>query len=236
MTSDQAISSERREQLERLLERLSLPCENLSLIDQATTHKSYGSEIGVRDYERLEFFGDAVLKFVVAEYVFDLFQDKQEGELTEICAVLVSAKTLEAVGRSFGLEEFILLGRGVPIKPSIIARSMEAILGAIYLDSGFTHLRAFIQKHLCANATEVAQDEVKDNFKAQLQQYTQARAQGTPVYSVVKVDGPPHDPTFEVAVSVANKRIADGTGSSKKAAEQAAARSAMEKLTQKKKS
>lgn len=231
MTTRAPITAERKLELERLLERLQVPCADLSLIDQATTHKSYGSEFGVPDYERLEFFGDAILKFVIAEYVIDVFADKQEGELTEICAVLISAKTLESVGRTFGLDEFVRRGRGVPMKPSIIARSMEAILGAIYLDSKFDHVRRLILDHFCTRAEDVANDAVKDNYKALLQQYTQARAQGTPVYSVIKTEGPPHDPIFEIAVLVANEEVAVGSGHSKKEAEQAAARAAMEKLT-----
>jgi ribonuclease III len=231
MTSEQPIAPERLAQLERLLERLGVPFADLTLVDQATTHKSYGSEFGVEDYERLEFFGDAVLKFVIAEYVFQAFPRKREGELTEICAVLISARTLESIGRSLGLEQFIRRGRGVSIKPSIIAQSMEAILGALYLDSKFGYVRDFIVEHFGSRAEDVANDAVKANYKALLQEYTQARAQGTPVYSVIKQEGPPHDPTFEIAVLVANERIADGTGPSKKIAEQAAARAAMQKLT-----
>jgi ribonuclease-3 len=231
LTSPVGNDRDRKAQLERLVERLDVPCNNLSLLDQATTHKSYGSEYGVVDYERLEFFGDAVLKFVVAEYVYSEFPDKQEGEMTEICAVLISAKTLESVGRGFQLEEFIRRGKGVPIKPSIIAQSMEAILGALYQDSKFLHVRDFIQQHFGALAEEVSKDAVKANYKALLQEYTQARAQGTPVYSVIKQDGPPHDPTFEIAVLVENEQLAQGVGSSKKVAEQAAARAAMQKLT-----
>src|SRR5262249_28303088 len=121
--------------------------------------------------------------------------------------------------------------RGVPIRPSIIAQSMEALLGAIYLDSKFDNVRDFILQHFGALADEVANDAVKANYKALLQEYTQARAQGTPVYSVIKQEGPPHDPTFEIAVSVGDEQLGEGVGSSKKTAQQAAARDAMIKLT-----
>jgi ribonuclease-3 len=223
--------TDRKAQLVRLAERLGVPCKDLSLLDQATTHKSYGSEHGVADYERLEFFGDAVFKFVIAEDLLQRFPDKAEGEMTQICAVLISAKTLESVGKKFGLSEFIRRGRGVPIRPSIIAQSMEAILGAVYMDSKFDHVRDFILEHFAVFADEVAQDSVKANYKALLQEYTQARAQGTPVYSVIKQEGPPHDPTFEVAVALGEHRLGEGFGSSKKIAQQAAARDAMIKLT-----
>lgn len=231
MTSHAEKDTDRNAQLKRLAERLGVPCRDLTLLDQATTHKSYGSEYGVADYERLEFFGDAVFKFVIAEDLYERFPDKAEGEMTQIAAVLISAKTLESVGRKFGLSEFIRRGKGVPIRPSIIAQSMEAILGAVYMDSKFEYVRDFILDHFAVFADEVAQDSVKANYKALLQEYTQARAQGTPVYSVIKQEGPPHDPIFAIAVSIGHERLGEGVGSSKKTAQQAAARDAMIKLT-----
>lgn len=224
------MTDDRRKQLEALMERLAVPCENLSLIDQATTHTSYAAEHDVSHFERLEFFGDAVLKFVVAEYMLETFPKMHEGELTEICAVLISAKTLEQIGREFQLENYIRVGRNVPMRPSIVARSMEAVLGAVYMDSKFDNVRRLIVDSICSRAAEVSQDAVKENYKAQLQQWTQARAQGTPVYSVIKVDGPPHAPIFQVGVLIENKMIAQGEGASKKIAEQAAARAAFDKL------
>lgn len=223
-----AINLERRKELDELVVRLGIPFKNLSLLDQATTHKSYAAENAAKDNERLEFFGDAVLKFVVAEYIYSNFPKLDEGDLTEICAVLVSAKTLEQVGDTFGLDRYIQVGRGVPVRGSLVARSMEAVLGAVYLDSKFKHIQPFIVDNICSRAADVATDSVKDNFKAQLQQFTQGRAQGTPVYSVVSVEGPPHDPIFHVAVSVADRLLAQGEGKSKKAAEQDAARAAFD--------
>jgi ribonuclease-3 len=231
MKKPKKISDERRKQLDELALRLGVPCHDMHLLNDATTHKSFAAEQDAQDYERLEFFGDAVLKFVVAEYLFDTFPQMNEGGLTEISAVLISAKTLEAVGRALDIEPYIRVGRGVPMRGSIIARATEALLGAIYLDSGFTNIRAFIVDNICSSAAELSTDSVKDNFKAQLQQYSQARAQGTPSYEVVKVDGPPHAPIFQVAVSIADTVVADGSGSSKKAAEQEAAKAAFEKLT-----
>ena len=225
------MTDDRRKVLEELTERLAVPCENLSLLDQATTHTSYAAEHDVGHFERLEFFGDAVLKFVVAEYMLATFEKMHEGELTEICAVLISARTLEQVGREFQLENYIRVGRNVPMKPSIIARSMEAVLGAVYMDSKFDHVRRLIVDSICSRAAEVSRDAIKENYKAQLQQWTQARAKGTPVYSVIKVEGPPHAPIFLVGVLIENKMIGEGQGASKKIAEQAAARDAFDKLT-----
>jgi len=217
--------------LQQLLDRMGLPCQQLELLDQSLTHSSFAKEnAGYEDFERLEFFGDAVLKFVISEHLFAKFPELDEGELTEIRAVLVSSRWLDQVGKEFDLDKYLLVGRGVPPRSSILARSMEAVLGAIYLDSHFDHVRQFIIDRFCSQAAEIAGDSVKDNYKAQLQQITQGRAQGVPTYSVIGVEGPPHDPVFNVAVLVENRIIADGKGRSKKAAEQSAARAAVEKL------
>jgi ribonuclease-3 len=225
------ITDERRQQLEKLALELGVVCTNLDLLDQATTHSSYAAEHEeAGDFERLEFFGDAVLKFVVAEHLFTHFADLDEGQLTEICAVLISSRTLQSVGQSLQLERFIQVGRGVPMAASIIARSMEAIFGAVYLDSSFAYVRKLIEEKICSRADELSKDSVKENYKAQLQQWTQARAQGTPAYRVQEVTGPAHDPVFAVVVLIENQEIATGSGRSKKAAEQEAAKAAFAKL------
>lgn len=225
------ISPKRLKQLDELLEKLQLSCGRMGLIEEALTHSSYAAENdGVQDNERLEFFGDAVLKFIISEYLLERFPTYDEGQLTEIRSVLVSSNALAEIGASLNLGKYILVGRRVSMRPSIIARSMEAILGAIYLDSGLTLVQNLIVRLLGAQATAVDRDAIKDNYKAQLQELTQARAQGIPQYSVVMVEGPAHDPTFEVTVSIGNQEVASGSGHSKKSAEQAAAREALNKL------
>ena len=231
MTTVARISSERSALLAVLQERMSLKFVNFSLLDEALTHSSFAHDHSqFPDYERLEFFGDAVLKFIVSEYLIQFYPKHDEGRLTEIRAVLINARTLELVAQEVRLEEFIRVAKGVSIRSSMLSRSMEAILGAIYLDQGMDAARTFINDHFSARADAVNQDHVKDNFKAQLQQLTQSRSQGVPVYSVLQVDGPPHDPVFLVCVSVANQAVAQGAGHSKKAAEQEAARAAYDIL------
>ena len=225
------ISARRLKQLDELLKRLGVAVGRMSLIEEALTHSSYASENpGATHNERLEFFGDAVLKFVISEYLLERFPSYDEGQLTEIRAVLVSANALADLAEDFNLAKYILVGRGVQMRKSIIARSMEAILGAIYLDSGLPLVQTFIVRLLGARATAVDRDEIKDNYKAQLQEWTQSRSRGIPIYTVVKSDGPAHDPTFSVTVSVGDEVAGEGSGSSKKAAEQAAAKAALEKL------
>jgi ribonuclease III len=231
MTTAGRVSEERSACLAALQERMAVSFSNLALLDEALTHSSYAHDHPhYTDYERLEFFGDAVLKFIVSEYLVQFYPKHDEGRLTEIRAVLINARTLELVARELHLEEFIRVSKGVSIRASMLSRSMEAILGAIYLDRDMEAARTFINRHFSARADAVNQDRVKDNFKAQLQQLSQARCQGVPVYSVLQVEGPPHDPTFIVCVSVANQAVAQGAGHSKKAAEQEAARAAYDIL------
>ena len=186
--------------------------------------------MGVKDYERLEFFGDAVLKFVISEYLLERFPDYDEGQLTEIRSVLISDKTLGELAKNINLSKYILLGKQVQMRPSIMAQSLEAILGAIYTDLGIIQSQNFIVRFFGNLATNVDRDDVKDNFKAELQEYTQSKAQGTPVYSVLTVDGPPHEPLYSVSVAIGGSTVAAGSGKSKKSAEQQAAKAALEIL------
>jgi len=225
------ITPKRLRELDELLDKLSVSCGRMGLLEEALTHSSYAAENpSLAQNERLEFFGDSVLKFVISEYLLERFPTYDEGKLTEIRSVLVSGKTLAEVAASLNLGKYILTGRRVSIKPSIMAGAMEAILGAIYLDSGLIHVQNLIIRLFGSQATAVDRDEFKENFKAQLQELTQARAQGIPVYSVVSVEGPAHDPTFSVTVAIGEEVLASGSGHSKKSAEQAAARSALGKL------
>lgn len=230
-TPIQTLSARRLKELDELLKKLHVSCGRMVLINEALTHTSYSSEHpGTPDFERLEFFGDAVLKFVISEYLMDRFPDYNEGELTEIRAVLVSDKTLGEIARKIGLDRYILLGRQVQMRPSIMAHAMEAILGAIYQDQGLFNVQNLIVRLFGSHATEIDRDETKANFKAMLQEYTQARAQGLPAYTVLNTDGPAHAPTFSIAVSVSGELIATGSGTSKKEAEQEAAKAAIERL------
>ncbi len=225
----------RLRELDKLLNDFGVLVGRMSLLEEALTHSSYAAEHpGGTHNERLEFFGDSVLKFVVSEYLLERFPTYDEGKLSEIRAVLVSGKTLAEVADKHKLGKYILTGRRVSLKPSILAGAMEAVLGAIYLDSGLMQVQNLIIRLFGAQATAVDRDEVKENYKAQLQEYTQSRSEGIPIYSVVSTEGPAHDPVFGVNVSVANVVVGNGSGHSKKDAEQAAAKDAIIKLGVKK--
>lgn len=203
----------------------------LAVLNEALTHSSYSAEApGAKDYERLEFFGDSVLRFVCSEYLLERFPDYDEGQLTAIRSVLVSDKTLAELAQEVGLSKYILLGRQVQMRPSIMARSMEAIFGAVYNDLGLFEVQNLVLRLFGSRATDVDRDEAKDNFKAQLQEMSQAKGQGVPVYVVENVEGPPHEPIFSVTVAIEGQEMGSGKGTTKKAAEQMAAKAAVDKI------
>ena len=225
------IPTRRLKDLDQLCIALGVTFGRMHVLNEALTHSSYAAEHpGVKDYERLEFFGDAVLKFVISEYLLERFPEYDEGQLTEIRSVLISDKTLGELAKNINLGKYILLGKQVQMRSSIMAQSLEAILGAVYTDLGLIQSQMFIVRFFGNLATNVDRDDVKDNFKAELQEYTQSKAQGIPIYVVINVDGPPHEPVYSVSVAVTNNVIASGSGKSKKAAEQQAAKAALEIL------
>lgn len=231
MTGSNTPSPKRFKELDQLASRLGVTCGRMALINEALTHSSYAAENpGCKDYERLEFFGDAVLKFVVSEYLLDRFPDYDEGQLTEIRAVLVSDKTLAEIAEQINLSKYILLGRQVQMRPSIMAHAMEAIFGALYQDLGLFQVQNLIVRLFGSRATSVDRDEIKENYKAQLQELTQSKGQGVPLYVVVKTEGPPHDPIFWVNAEIEGTFISSGSGRTKKAAEQEAAKQALVNL------
>lgn len=229
MSENNSLNPKRVKELEQLCHKLGVLFGRLAVLNEALTHSSFAAESpGSRDYERLEFFGDSVLRFVVSEYLLERFPDYDEGQLTAIRSVLVSDKTLAEIAQDFGLSKYILLGRQVQMRPSIMARSMEAIFGAVYNDLGLFEVQNLVLRLFGSRATDVDKDEAKDNFKAQLQEYSQGGGQGVPVYTVEKMEGPPHEPIFSVSVAIEGKILASGSGTTKKAAEQMAAKAAVE--------
>ncbi len=229
-SSAPAISSKRLKDLDRLGESLGISFGRMGLLNEALTHSSYALEINGRDNERLEFFGDAVLKFVISEYLLERFPDYDEGQLTEIRAVLVSDKALAELASQVNLGKYILLGRQVQMRPSIMAQALEAVFGAAYTDMGLIVAQNLIVRLFGNQATAVDRDELKENYKAKLQEITQSKGQGLPTYSVKSQEGPAHEPIFEVTVFVQSESMGVGKGPSKKMAEQESAKQALTKL------
>ena len=230
LTSNTIITPKRHKALDQLSTSLGVVFGRMSLLNDALTHSSYGVEVQTTDNERLEFFGDAVLKFVISEYLLERFPDYDEGELTEIRAVLVSDKVLAILADSLNLGKYILLGRQAQMRPSIMAAALEAVFAAIYIDLGLIVVQNLIVRLFGSQATNIDRDEIKSNFKAHLQEGTQSQHKGVPEYNFVAVEGPAHKPVFEMSVSVEGIIIAHGKGPTKKAAEQEAAKKALEIL------
>lgn len=225
-----AIAPKRHKALDQLGLDLGVTFGRMSLLNEALTHSSYAAEAGVTDNERLEFFGDALLKFVISEYLLERFPDHDEGKLTEIRAVLVSDKVLAQLADTVNLSKYILLGKQAQMRPSIMAAALEAVFAAIYIDLGIIPLQNLIVRMFGSQATNIDRDELKNNFKAYLQEAIQAQGNGLPEYALISTEGPSHKPLFEVTVSVSGAVVGRGQGSSKKAAEQEAAREALENL------
>ncbi|MCH5257055.1 MAG: ribonuclease III [Lachnospiraceae bacterium] len=202
------------------------------LLRQALTHSSFANEQKINkyaDYERLEFLGDAILELVSSEFLFHNNLTMKEGELTKFRASIVCESALAYCARDFGLEEYILLGKGEEMtggrtKDSIIADVMEAIIGAIYLDSGMNKASDYIHKFILS---DLEHKQLFYDAKTILQEFVQRENKGTLNYVLISEKGPDHDKVFVVEARIDNKKIGTGNGRTKKAAEQQAAYEAL---------
>jgi ribonuclease III len=203
------------------------------LLDKALSHRSSVSD-GLAN-ERLEFLGDAVLGLVVSEFLFREFPDHNEGNLTKIKAALVNEAMLSKIANNFGLGQYIFLSpeeekSGGRLKPSIIADGMEAVLGAIYLDGGLEATAKVINKFLLSDFENLIKDEAMFNYKGELLERMQGAGRGIPKYEVIEELGPDHIKVFVISVAIDGARLGTGQGTSKKEAEQRAAKMALETL------
>lgn len=223
--------------LDALEHALGVHFRDRSLLFQALVHRSYlneNPESRLDSNERLEFLGDAVLDALAAEYVFRRYPEKGEGEMTLLRSALVRTDTLARFARELGLGPFLVLGRGEEMdggreRPSILAGAFEALIGAIYLDAGLEAARWFVGRFLEAEA-ERWQGRQPLDFKSALQIEAQGRYNRTPEYRTVASWGPDHARTFRVEVRVGDRVLGVGEGPSKHAAQQEAARLALEAL------
>ena len=208
------------------------------LIKIALTHPSYTKENNLPDlenYERLEFFGDSVLKLFTSKLLYQIYPKSAEGELSKIRSILVSDAILAQVAVKIGLDKLIILGpseekQGGRKRESNIACSLEAILGAYYLSGKQQAIENFIKEYIIVYAEDVDKHFEKYNAKDILQQYTQGYNKTRPEYNVVSVTGPAHKPVFNVEVVWDGKIIAKAAGKSKKEAEQNSALEACRNL------
>ncbi len=217
---------------------LGVPFEQQELLTQALTHSSYANEnpgTAPSSNERLEFLGDAILGLIVAENLFQDFPSMAEGEMTRVRSILVKQDTLARVAETINLGSYLYLGKGEESsggreKPANLARALEALIAAVYLDHGYEVTEQFVLEILDGELANILYQGTIVDYKSQLQELLQAKAQQTPVYNLIETEGPDHDKKFTVEVKLGNEVLATGTGRSKKKAETEAARIALEKL------
>ncbi len=207
-----------------------------TILLNALTHSSYANEMRldkIKNNERLEFLGDAVLELVTSEYVYKEYSDLSEGDLTKLRASIVCEQTLSACARDLNIGRFLMLGKGEDIsggreRDSILSDALEAVIGAIYLDGGFTNAKEFIKtfiledlkgKNLFFDSKTILQEIIQNDSNRQKLRY-----------KLISEEGPDHNKTFTIAVCIGNEEIGLGTGRTKKAAEQEAANQAIQKL------
>jgi ribonuclease-3 len=222
----------------KLLEQqLFYEFKDAELIEEALTHSSYCNEnkrYKGKDNERLEFFGDAILGMVIAEYLFLNLKHTPEGVLTRYRAKIVCEETLSKISLELKLGDYMRFGKGELItggaeRPSILADAFESIIGAIYLDSNFDTTRAFILRMLADKIELALAGQLILDHKTALQEKIQKSGAAEIVYKVMEEFGPDHSKTFIIAVEVSGKTVGQGKGHSKKEAEQNAAQNALEK-------
>ncbi len=218
-----------------LEKKLGLKFKNKDLLAQAFCHRSYLNEnpdFYLENNERLEFLGDAVLELVVTEYLFKKYPRDSEGELTNWRAALVNAKILGNLAEDLDFNDCLLLSRGETkelgkARQYILANSFEALIGAIYLDTGYEECRKFIEKNLIKKLKEIIKKGLFRDAKSSFQEEAQERKGATPTYKVLKEWGPDHARHFIIGVFLDSELIAEGEGSSKQEAEEAAAKEAL---------
>jgi ribonuclease-3 len=216
--------------------RLDLEFRDVELLQRALTHPSWSAENDGAHYERLEFLGDSVLGFIVADMLHDMFPECAEGDLTRMKIALVRGDTLAQLALKLGLDDGIRLGRGAErsgdrTRPSVLEAAFEAVVGAIYLDSGVEGAREFVRAALGSRAEMRALAEEPVEPKTLLQEMTQAKGRGLPTYRIVHESGPPQDRTFTAEAFILGNRVGTGRGKTKQAAESAAAADAVRSLS-----
>jgi ribonuclease-3 len=224
--------------LDFLIEK-EIPFQNISLYKEAFTHASYANEANRKgkDYQRLEFMGDAVLQLYVSRYLFNLYPDVPEGILTTLRSKLVREESLARFAREQNLGSYILLGVGEEKsggrdRDSVLADIFEAFIGAVYLDCGEDEVIKILEKTIFMHTNDLDYDDITD-YKTTLQELMQADTRKTVTYELIDTSGPSNAPEFTMCVLMDDMRLGVGKGTSKKKAEQQAAKDALNKLANK---
>lgn len=222
---------------EELQTTIGMQFQNPDLLKQAFFHRSYLNEAKhVRESnERLEFLGDAVLSFLTSDFLYASYPHYPEGTLTNIRSSLVKTTSLSRIAQTLSLGELLFLSHGEEdsggrTNQSLLADTFEALLGAIYLDSGIEKAKQFLSNHLFPNAKEIVEKKTYVDYKSLLQEIIQEQSRISPTYRVIKSEGPDHAKIFWMEAVAGDKNLATGSGKSKQEAEQEAAYNALEKM------
>jgi ribonuclease-3 len=229
--------------LEALEQHIGIHFHNEALLQEALTHRSYLNERPnwkLPHNERLEYLGDAVLELAVSEELFRRFPQYPEGQLTVVRAALVNYQMLARIATDLSLGEFLLLSRGErrdtgKAREVILANTIEALIGAVYLDQGFEQARQFIQRFVLTHVDDIVRTKSYKDPKSELQEFTQEELKVTPTYRVLEESGPAHERTFRVGVYLGDRLAGEGIGSSKQEGELRAAEHALRAIAPKKK-
>ncbi len=224
--------------LEKFEKTINYTFKDKSLLKEALTHSSYANEHqkeGIRDNERLEFLGDAVLGLSVVETLFRAEDLLSESEMARLKSFLVSKSVLSEIARELSIGDFLLLGKGEERsggreKENILSDAMEAVFGAIYIDGGFNKAKRVVLKLLDKHIKKTLKTREAHDFKTVLQEFTQEKFALLPEYTVVKEEGLEHQKTYVVEVTIKGKKMGKGRGRSKKEAQMMAAKEALERL------
>ena len=233
-----AIDSARKKVLTAFLKTSSLRFKSLELLNLSFMHRSVSNESNNKiNNERLEFLGDAILGAVTANLLYQYLCDKPEGELAKVKSVVVSEDVLSVVALELQIDSLLILGRGEELsggreKKTILADALEALIGAIYLDSGYKNAFAFVSRFIKAEIDRVLENRHSRDYKSILQEFCQRQYKNYPGYRLVSRSGPEHSRIFWVDVSVNGQVFGPASGKNKKGAEQEAAKLAWEALNQ----
>jgi len=222
-----------------LQETLKVSFNDLALLEQAMVHSSYVNEnpsFAPFSNERLEFLGDAILDFIVAEKLYQDFSDLSEGEMTKLRSVLVRRDTLACIARAIRLGDYLYMGKGEEAsggrhKSANLAGGLEAVIAAVFLDQDLVVTRELVLRLFNDELQKIIRQGTEIDYKSQLQELTQSRYRLTPNYRLLEEVGPDHDKVFTIEVTVADAVLGRGLGKSKKIAEVEAARAALEQLS-----
>ena len=233
-----SITRDEKKRLKALEKNLGYRFKEISLLKHALMHKSYANEqkLGsLAHNERLEYLGDAVLELTISHLLMERFVEDPEGSLSKWRAAIVNAEELAKVARKIELGNYLYLGKGEDQtggrdKSSLLSDAFEAVLGAIYRDRGFSKSFDVIRKHFYEMIEQVGEEGFVKDYKTRLQEVVQGRFKTVPRYRLISSQGPDHRKTFEIHLYVNEELWSKGQGASKKAAEQEAARIALERV------